>query len=222
MIANSVDLSQQSRGLESWTSDVHDFLSKFAMTVNSHEDDSMDSDDAMFIARSLNGDNDAFGKLIEKYQNTIAVNMRRFSRENSVVEELVHNVFVEAFLSLKSFRSKSPFVHWLRRIAVRVGYKYWKQQSKRQIELTNDSALKERLEQFSSQSTTDKHDAAELIALLLERLAPRDRLVLTLLYWEGLSTTEAANRMGWSKTLVKVQAHRARKRLKKIFEETQQ
>ena len=192
------------------------------MTVNSHEDDSMDSDDAMFIARSLNGDNDAFGKLIEKYQNTIAVNMRRFSRENSVVEELVHNVFVEAFLSLKSFRSKSPFVHWLRRIAVRVGYKYWKQQSKRQIELTNDSALKERLEQFSSQSTTDKHDAAELIALLLERLAPRDRLVLTLLYWEGLSTTEAANRMGWSKTLVKVQAHRARKRLKKIFEETQQ
>jgi RNA polymerase sigma-70 factor (ECF subfamily) len=47
--------------------------------------------------------------------------MWRFSRDPGVCEELVQEVFVEAYLSLSSFRGEAPFLHWLRRIGSRVG-----------------------------------------------------------------------------------------------------
>ena len=52
---------------------------------------------------------------------------------------------------------------------------------------------------------------------LLEELPPRDRLVLTLRYLEELSVEETAERTGWSRAMVKVQAWRAREKLKRLF-----
>jgi RNA polymerase sigma-70 factor (ECF subfamily) len=63
--------------------------------------------------------------------------------------------------------------------------------------------------------------AAALVHGLLGELPPRDRLVLTLIYLEGCSVAQAAELSGWSQTMVKVQAHRARKKLKKLLDERQ-
>ena len=62
-------------------------------------------------------------------------------------------------------------------------------------------------------------EAAEALFELLRRLPDKDRLVLTLVYFEECSTAEAAERMGWSVTLVKVRAFRARHRLRALLEE---
>jgi RNA polymerase sigma-70 factor (ECF subfamily) len=62
-------------------------------------------------------------------------------------------------------------------------------------------------------------EAGELLHRLLQELSPRDRLVLTLRYLEELSVKETAARTGWSQSMVKVQAHRARGRLEKLFEQ---
>jgi RNA polymerase sigma-70 factor (ECF subfamily) len=53
----------------------------------------------------------------------------------------------------------------------------------------------------------------------LEKLSPRDRLVITLLHLEERSVAEAAEHTGWSQTMVKVQAFRARARLKKLLQQ---
>jgi len=62
------------------------------------------------VTASLEGDGEAFRRLVTKYQPTIAVQMRRFSRDSSVLEELVHDVFVEAYVSLKSYQSRAPLL----------------------------------------------------------------------------------------------------------------
>jgi RNA polymerase sigma-70 factor (ECF subfamily) len=69
-------------------------------------------------------------------------------------------------------------------------------------------------------SADDAHDSADEVAVVLEQLAPRDRLVLTLLYLESRSVAEAADLAGWSESMVKVQAHRARKRFRKLLEQS--
>ena len=56
-------------------------------------------------------------------------------------------------------------------------------------------------------------EAAEAVHVMLARLAPRDRLVLTLLYLEQCSVAEAAGLCGWTQTMVKVQAYRAKETL---------
>jgi len=65
----------------------------------------------------------------------------------------------------------------------------------------------------------DPSEAAEYLYGLLDRLPPEDRVVLTLLYFEELDTREIARHMGWSRTLVKVRAYRARQKLRTMLGE---
>ena len=144
--------------------------------------------------------------------------MQRFSRQPRVIDELVHDVFVEAFLSLKSYRSTAPLLHWLRKIAVRVGYRFWSKRSRERKTVISLAEINEGIELLGSKAETSSIVASDLLGDLLSVLGPRDRLVLTLLYWDGCSVAEAAELAGWTQTMVKVQAYRARKRLKRLLE----
>ena len=173
------------------------------------------SDEALDVRASRDGDADAFERLVRRHQSAIAVYMRRFSRDPSVLEELVQDVFVQAYFSLRSFKERAPFFHWLRRIATRVGYRFWRERSSQpQAKPLDEEALK-------APENSSPAEAAEVVHLLLERLAPRDRLVLTLMYLEELSVAEIAELTEWTRTAVKVRAHRARKRLEKLLGETE-
>jgi RNA polymerase sigma-70 factor (ECF subfamily) len=169
------------------------------------------------VRGSRRGDPQAYRRLVERHQKHVARIMWRFSRNTQLHEELVQDVFVEAYLSLNGYRGDSPFAHWLARIATRVGYRYWKRQSR----LENNRTFS--LEQWprvatQAESLRDAGEAGVLVHNLLAALPPRDRLVLTLRYLEGCSVAETAQRTGWTGTLVKVQTLRARKKLKKLLE----
>ena len=130
-------------------------------------------------------------------------------------EELVQDVFVEAYFSLKSYRGRAPLLHWLRKIGVRVGYKYWKEQAKTKaaVPLQEFDAI-----EAEQAEALEPSEAAELLHALLARLPAADRLVLTLMYFEQCGTKEIAARMGWTRAMVKMRAHRARKKLRTIAE----
>jgi RNA polymerase sigma-70 factor (ECF subfamily) len=57
----------------------------------------------------------------------------------------------------------------------------------------------------------------DLAGKLLARLAPEDRMVLTLLHGEEFSSAEIAAHLGWSEVNVRVRALRARRSLQKIL-----
>jgi len=168
------------------------------------------------VRRSRQGDSDAYRRLIERNQENVSRILWRFSRDRLVHEELVQDVFVEAYMSLHSYRAKGPFGHWLSRIATRVGYRYWKQSARRHETESFSLAEWDQLPD-KSPDEMDPGQAAELLHRLLAQLRPRDRLVLTLRYLEGCDVAETARRTGWTKSMVKVQSSRARKRLEKLF-----
>ena len=172
------------------------------------------------VHQSLQGDPEAYRRLIERHQEYIGRVLWRFSRDRRVHEELVQDVFVEAYLSLSHYRGKAPFVHWLSRIATRVGYRYWKQIDRQK---NRESFTVEEWDQLPCDSgeKIDASQAAALVHRLLGQLPPRDRLVLTLRYIEECGVAETAQRTGWTKSMVKVQTWRARKKLEKLFTEAE-
>jgi len=172
--------------------------------------------DAAEVRAARAGDGDAYARIIVRYQAALAQRMRRFARDAATVEELVHDVFVEAYFSLGSYRGEAPLEHWLQRIATRVGYRAWQRQRQRHRPTME---LPAHVSDPNAAAGVAARDAADEAALLLERLPPRDRLVLTLLYVESRSVAEAAEMAGWSQTMVKVQASRARKKLRKLMDE---
>lgn len=171
--------------------------------------------DAPDVRLAQGGDGGAFERIVRRHQETIAAQMWRFTREPRLHEELVQNVFVEAWRSLRGFRGNAPFIHWLRKIAVRTGYAFWRDRDSRRDEVTLDDGIAATL--AAPQAAEARH-AAEAVHAVLGKLPPRDRLVLTLLHLEGRSVAESAQVLGWSPVMVKVQAWRARAKLKKLLE----
>lgn len=178
--------------------------------------DDQTTSEAADIAAAQGGDEAAFRRLIERYQATIGLQMSRFTRQPQQRDELVQDVFVRAYFSLNSFRGRAPFEHWLRKIAVRVGYQFWtsRQRERQQVALSDDEWARVRDASYEPSSASA---AAELVERLLGMLAPADRLVLTLIYLDGCSMAEAAARAGWTTIGTKVRASRARQKLRDLL-----
>jgi RNA polymerase sigma-70 factor (ECF subfamily) len=60
-------------------------------------------------------------------------------------------------------------------------------------------------------------EAREVLNWALDRLSAEDRMVMELVYLEGLSGKEAAEILGWSVANVKIRSHRSRKKLRKLL-----
>lgn len=174
--------------------------------------------DARDIADALTGDGEAYRRLVERYQAEIGRQMHRFSRDPARRDELTHDVFVEAYLSLRTYKRSAPWIHWLRKIAVRVGYRHWtREKTEARTSRIDEASLRE----LPSTGSADEpaKEATEWVTAVLERLPPKDRLILSLLYVDGCSMAEAAERAGWTVIGAKLRAFRARNRLRRLLEE---
>ncbi|MGC8643179.1 MAG: RNA polymerase sigma factor [Isosphaeraceae bacterium] len=121
---------------------------------------------------------------------------------------------VEAYFSLPGYSARAPLSHWLRRIATRVGYRHWKcrRRAARLVALPLELAAR-------GEPAGDREATREALDAVLQRLSPRDRLVVTLLYLEEHTVAETAVLTGWSQTMVKVQAFRARRKLRTLLQD---
>lgn len=177
----------------------------------------MENADWLDVTASLKGEGEAYARLVRRYERPITGLLWRFTRDPAQCEELVQQVFVEAYFSLKTYRGDAPLLHWLRRIATRTGYRFWRDRAKDPVEAALPEDFLEQIEAVGDDKI-DPAEAAAILDALLARLPADDRLVLTLMYFEDVSTKEIAERMGWSRAKVKTQALRARRRIREIAE----
>jgi RNA polymerase sigma-70 factor (ECF subfamily) len=182
----------------------------------------MEQADADLIAAVLKGNPASFEPLVEKYSPRIFAMARRYARREDEVEDVVQEIWVKAYQRLGTFRGEAPFEHWLMRLAVRTCYDFLrKHQRNRESSFTElTDAEDEWLDRFAAapEQTSEDADAARtLIQRILEELPPDARLVITLLEIEDRSVKEIAELTGWSPTLVKVRAFRARAAMKRIL-----
>jgi RNA polymerase sigma-70 factor (ECF subfamily) len=182
----------------------------------------MEQADADLIAAVLGGDVASFEPLVEKYSPRIFAMARRYARREDEIEDVVQEIWSKAYQRLGTFRGEAPFEHWLMRLAVRTCYDFLRGHQRNRessfTELTDDE--NEWLDRFVAapeQASDDADAARELVGRILEELPPDARLVITLLEIEDRSVKEIASLTGWSPSLVKVRAFRARARMKRIL-----
>ncbi len=180
----------------------------------------MDPTDAELIAAVLQGDTGSFEPLVVKYSPRLFATARRYARRESEVEDIVQEVWLKCFSKLRSFRGEAPFEHWLMRLAVRTCYDFLRgHQRNREMsfsELTEPET--DWLDRFVASPDGAGENAAaarQLVERLLDQLSPAARLVITLLEIEERSVKEIAELTGWSVSLVKVRAFRARAEMKR-------
>ncbi len=166
------------------------------------------AEERRWITASLDGDRDAFAELVRRYQQRVFRLAGRFFRRPEDVEEVAQETFLTAWRKLHTYAGKAPFEHWLTRVCTRCCYARLRQRPD-----------PEPLQSIDLPVAPGDPTAGVELERLLARLKPADRMVLLLLDGEGWSTAEIAERTGWTRTNVKVRAHRARARLRRLVEE---
>ena len=175
-----------------------------------------DKQDLEDVAMVLAGETDAFSRLVERHGETVARQMRNFSPNPAVIDELTHDVFVEAYLNLATYRKDAPFRHWLARIATITGYRHWKSRDLFKKRFTFNEEQDKPLEK---PTPGNPEAAGEVLFELFAELPDPDRLILTLMYIDKIDQKEIARRLNCSKTAAAVRVHRAKQRLKKLGRE---
>lgn len=191
------------------------------------QNDPLQSSDTEIVRRVLDGNANAFESLLVRHKNTVLKIVKRHVPYNEV-EETTQNVFLRAYQSLPSFKGDGGFRQWLASIAVRTCYDFWRKMYRsREVPMStltekHQKWLEEVITEHSEQAIIEKgsqDEARELLDWALGKLTAEDRMVLELVYLEGLSGKEAADLLGWSVANVKVRCFRSRKKLEKILEE---
>jgi len=181
--------------------------------------------EAEIVRRVLAGDVNAYALLVDSHgPRVVGIISRHVPPDRA--PELAHETFVRAFEKLGSYRSESPFGHWLVRIALRLCADFWREKSRRRE--TVFSALgPEAMDWIESipsdvdpgglESLAADKEAGALLDWALAQLSPDDRVVLTMTHMEGQALSEAADLLGWSLAKVKVRSFRARRKLRELL-----
>jgi RNA polymerase sigma-70 factor, ECF subfamily len=168
----------------------------------------------------LDGDEAAFGTLVERYRSLVLSLVRRFAPRPEDAADLVQQAFLRALeasgrvFSRWRLTSPTPFRAWLVRIALNLAKNHARQgQRWRPALLTEveDAATDPR---ESPQDVLERRERERRIRAAVLALPRRQREVLTLRVDAGLPFRDIAETLGITENNAKVQFHHAVKRLK--------
>ncbi|MDB6149500.1 MAG: polymerase, sigma-24 subunit, RpoE [Chthoniobacter sp.] len=172
--------------------------------------------DASLVAATLDGDDDAFAELVRRHKRRVFGTASRFARDPHQLDDICQDVFVRAFRHLAKFRGEAPFEHWLARITVSACYDFLRKERRVREHVSLETHAFD-VRDASADATLDADRARELIEFAISKLAPDERLIITLAEIEERPMREIATLTGWSESNVKIRAFRARKSLKEIL-----
>lgn len=177
------------------------------------------------VARVRQGDEMAARELLAHLQPLVLKLVRAHLPRRTSEEDMVQAVFVKVFTRLSQFSGTVPLEHWVSRIAVNTCiHQISKERVRPEIRYADLSEEEEQVVQSLASSAEDLGPAQsiasnELVTKLLALLSAPDRLVITLMHLEGRTVEEVRQITGWNKSLIKVRAFRARRKLRKHLEQ---
>ena len=178
----------------------------------------MDTNDFALIQRVLDGDDNAFTVLVNRYQKPIHTFVWRKIGDFHTAEELTQDIFLKAYKKLALLKPPYHFLGWLYVIAARrcIAWMRKKQQSITSLDAMSAAQLEE-LSYTQYEATraeaADVERQRSLVKRLLQKLPESERTVVTMHYLAEMSCEKISEFLGVSPNTVKSRLHRARKRL---------
>lgn len=171
-------------------------------------------EDFQLIKNFIDGDEDAFTKLVLKYKEKVRnlVFLTLGDAEN--VDDISQDVFINVFHKIKDFRFESKFTTWLYRITVNKCRDYLRKKRVRSIFVP----IKDTTTEPSIKGHSDSPDLPGLVRKGISKLPEKLRVPLILRDIEGLSYKEIADQLECEVGTVKSRIFRARESLKFILE----
>jgi RNA polymerase sigma factor (sigma-70 family) len=176
------------------------------------------------LQRVLQHEEAACRQLVELLYPGILRIVKKNCPQRMAEEDLCQEVFMSLFHSLHQYRAAVPFEHWVSRVALHTCYDHLRKQrirpELRMADLTpeDEERVQNTLVQKQGLGSLPTATALELVNLVLAAMEPEQRLIIQWLELEERSVKDVAALMGWSVTLTKVRAFRARRRMRHLLD----
>ncbi len=172
----------------------------------------------LLINRARRGEVEAFMTLIRTYQAPIYRLIYRLTGNREDAADLTQETMLKAYTGLKNFKARSRFNTWLHRIAVNETLNFLDKMSREKGKIEYLDEIKPADPVLAMVATPEEISIEEEFKTELEQalaeLPANYKLAITLVVFQGLSHSEAAEVLGCSEGTVSWKIHEARKMLR--------
>ncbi len=181
----------------------------------------MNHDERELISRCQKGDTDALKEIFDQYHRKVYRIAYGVVRQREEALDIVQEVFIKLYRSIRNFESKSKFYTYLYRMAMNTAIDHSRKIKKSHL-LSLDG-----MEGFQPSDGAEKRpdnilihkELEERVKGALEKLPHDQKMALIFREMEGLSYEEMAETMGCSIGTVMSRLHYARKRIRELLKE---
>ena len=174
----------------------------------------MSTTDSSLVIETLNGDREAFGKLVEKYERRIFSLAFRICGEYEDAMDVTQTVFVKAFDRLGTFDPSRKFFSWLYRMGVNESLNQIKRQSRIvHVEFDPPSHAP------GPEQRIIREETKGIVQTALIKLGEDQRVVIILRHFIDLSYRQIGEVLGIPEKTVKSRLYSARQRMKEFLTE---
>jgi RNA polymerase sigma-70 factor (ECF subfamily) len=176
--------------------------------------------DSEIISKVLQGEQQAFAELVNRYQNFVFTITLRYTNNREDAEEVAQDIFVKAYRSLADFRGASKFSTWLYTIVTTSCISFLRKKKLETHSLDNEKVFEQVKNQDSGFDANQVEQKSKIASVneAIKLLSPDDAKIITLFYKGEQSLEEIGQIIGMEPNTVKVKLHRARQRLKEKME----
>lgn len=184
----------------------------------------MEDSDAALVTRAREGDQDAFGVLVERHSTRLFQLAFRMTGNEQDAEDTVQETFLRAYKQLGRFESRAGFGTWLHRIAANCSLDLLRKR-KRQDEPFDavDPDCAEPVSALSSGTPTpDQYvfhsEVQQTVEVVMKQLTPMERTAFVLRHFEGKSIEEIGGVLGTAPSATKQGIFRAVQKMRRALE----
>jgi RNA polymerase sigma-70 factor (ECF subfamily) len=173
--------------------------------------------DIELVKESLNGNNEAFGEIVNRYQKMVARTVKGMLGDSVFAEDIGQEVFIKLYYSLSEFRGEAKLSTYIQKIAVNLTLNEIKRR-KRFFSMFSQKANNEMYEfEVADNNTEEKNEASELVNKALLAMDPKFRIIVTMRMLQGYSTKETAEILDLPLGTVLSRLSRAQEQLRNIL-----
>ena len=174
--------------------------------------------DSRLIERVGHGDRDAFDQLYRRFARPVLAMAVRQLGDNGRAEDAAQETFAAVWRSARSYRSERGSASaWLYAVARHAIIDRARQKREQPAEIPDEAA-----ESAGPPEQAEDSWLAWRVHSALEQLPERERVVIELAYWSGLSQTEIASYLDVPLGTVKTRTRTGLARLAGLLDEVQE
>lgn len=183
--------------------------------------------DYELVVTALNGDENAFARLLNRYKDTIYFMLLKMVNNRSDAEDLTLEAFGKAFKSLHQYSPTYAFSTWLFKIASNNCIDFLRKKKGIHVSIENNEQnengdqLKLKAKEPNPEERLIRQQKAILLRKVVRKLKPRYQMLVELRYFREFSYDEIAKELDLPLGTVKAQLFRAREMLFKMIEYTE-